>query len=259
MKNLLKKNLALLLAVVLCLCLTACGGNAPETLGNIVLDDSIDDNLEDTYNEYLGYWYIEDNGYIFVFENDRTYFYELYDANNDLISGGQLQYVKEYRCMYAYSEQEGIAHKCRIDRKMFGSEDDNMLYIDSFGTFGKESGYIEEIGKDWRTWGIIRDGGTITRNGEDIFVQVCVHKADATFYNDSEDQVLFGCVEYPITFGDNVWDIFRGTDFSDLNGDGNSDVTMKFDDGGAEIKLVWFWDTESDEFVYQPDHSNIPA
>ena len=103
------------------------------------------------------------------------------------------------------------------------------------------------------------DGGTITRGGEDIFVQVCVHKADATFYNDSEDQVLFGCVEYPITFGDNMWDIFRGTDFSDLNGDGNSDVTMKFDDGGTELKLVWFWDTESEQFVYQPDHSNIPA
>ena len=252
-----KKYASLLLAVVLCLCLAACGSNTPETLGNIVLDDSIDDNLEDTYNEYLGYWYIEDNGYLFVFENDRTYFYELYDANNDLISGGQLQYVKEYRCMYAYSEQEGIAHKCRIDRKMFGSEDDNMLYIDSFGTFGKESGYIEEIGKDWRTWGIIRDGGTITRNGEDIFVQVCVHKADATFYNDSEDQVLFGCVEYPITFGDNVWDIFRGTDFSDLNGDGNSDVTMKFDDGGTELKLVWFWDTESEQFVYQPEESQL--
>ena len=99
------------------------------------------------------------------------------------------------------------------------------------------------------------DGGTITRGGEDIFVQVCVHKADATFYNDSEDQVLFGCVEYPITFGDNMWDIFRGTDFSDLNGDGNSDVTMKFDDGGTELKLVWFWDTESEQFVYQPDNS----
>ena len=54
MKNLLKKNLALLLAVVLCLCLAACGGNAPETLENIVLDDSIDDNLEDTYDKYLG-------------------------------------------------------------------------------------------------------------------------------------------------------------------------------------------------------------
>ena len=132
-----------------------------------------------------------------------------------------------------------------------------MLYIDSFGTFGKESGYIEEIGKDWRTWGIIRDGGTITRDGENTVVLVCVHKADATFYYDLEDQVLFGGVEYPITFGDNVWDLFRGVDFTDLNGDGNSDVTMKFDDGGTEIKMVWFWDAESELVVYQPEESQL--
>ena len=97
MKNLLKKNLALLLALILCLSLAACGGNAPETLENIVLDDSIDASLEDTYDEYLGYWYLEDNGYICVSENNGTYFYELYDAYNDMISNGQLQYVKEYR------------------------------------------------------------------------------------------------------------------------------------------------------------------
>ena len=101
----------------------------------------------------------------------------------------------------------------------------------------------------------MRDYGTITRDGEDTVVLVCVHKADATFYYDLEDQVLFDGVEYPITFGDNVWDIFRGIDFADLNGDGNSDVTMKFDDGGTELKLVWFWDTESEQFVYQPDNS----
>ncbi len=259
--NLLKKKFALLLAVILCLSLAACGSNAPETLGNIVLDDSIDESLEDTYDEYLGYWYIadNDNSYICVFENDRIYFYELYDAKNDLISSGRLQYVKGYSCMYAYSEQDGIAHKCRIDRKLFGSEDDYTLYIDSFGTFSRMNNYFEIIGDDWRTWGIIRDGGTITIDGEDFYLLVCVHKADATFYYDSEDQVLFNSVEYPITFGDNVWEIFRGIDFSDLNGDGNGDVTMKFDDGGTEIKIVWFWDSESEQFVYQPDNSNIPA
>ena len=53
-----KKYASLLLAVVLCLCLAACGSNTPETLGNIVLDDSIDYNLEDTYDEYLGYWHL---------------------------------------------------------------------------------------------------------------------------------------------------------------------------------------------------------
>ena len=49
MIDLLKKKLALLLAVVFCLNLAACGSNAPETLENIVLDESIDDSLEDTY------------------------------------------------------------------------------------------------------------------------------------------------------------------------------------------------------------------
>ena len=113
------------------------------------------------------------------------------------------------------------------------------------------------VGNDWRVTGVVRDGGTITRDGEDTVVLVCVHKADAAFYYDSENQTLFDSVDYPITFGDNVWDIFEDIDFDDLNGDGNSDVTMKFDDGGAEIKLVWFWDTESDEFVYQPEESQI--
>ena len=257
MIDLLKKKLALMLAAVFCLSLAACGSNAPETLENIVLDESYDVSLEDTYDEYLGYWYLEDNSYIVVSANGEIYTYELYDSNNDMISYGQLQYVKEYSCMYVYSEQEGIAHKCRIDRKLFGGEDDNRLYIDSFGTFRKMSEYNEIIGDDWRTWGIIRDGGTITIDGEDFYLLVCVHKADATFYYDSEDQVLFNSVEYPITFGDNVWEIFRGIDFADLNGDGNGDVTMKFDNGGTEIKIVWYWDTENYQFVYQPDESQL--
>ena len=252
MKNL-KKYMGLLLALVMCLSLTACGSNAPETLENIVLDDSIDDSLEDTYDEYLGYWYIEDNdnSYICVSENNGTYFDEPYDAASEVISDGRLQYVKEYRCMYAYCELDGIAYKCQIGK-------DDTLYISSFGTFGRDSSvYMEVIGQDWRTWGITRDGGTITRDGEDTVVLVCVHKADATFYYDLEDQILFGYVEYPITFGDNVWDIFKGIDFADLNGDGNSDVTMKFNDGGNELLIVWFWDTESEQFVYQPEESQL--
>jgi len=54
-------------------------------------------------------------------------------------------------------------------------------------------------GEDWRTTGIVRDSGTITRNGEDTEVLLCVHASDATFYYDTEDQVLFDSVDYPIT------------------------------------------------------------
>ena len=112
-------------------------------------------------------------------------------------------------------------------------------------------------GADWRTTGIVRDGGTITRGGEDTVVLVCVHKADAAFYYDSEDQTLFDFVDYPITLEGDAWDMFKGIDFADLNGDGDSDVTMKFDDGGSELVMVWFWDAESAEFVYRPEESQL--
>ena len=252
MKNL-KKYMGLLLALILCLSMAACGGNAPETLENIVLDDSIDYSIEDTYDEYLGEWY-QDIGRLWVTENNGTYFYELYDTDNEVISSGQLQYVKEYRCMYAYSEQEGNAHKCRIGKG-------DTLYIDSFGTFGRDSSvYMEVIGQDWRTWGIVRESGTITRDGEDTVVLVCVHASDANFYYDTEDQTLFGYVEYPITLESDAWEAFQGIDFSDLNGDGNSDVTMNFNDGGNELLMVWFWDTESEQFVYQPEEEvSVPV
>ena len=98
------------------------------------------------------------------------------------------------------------------------------------------SGSNDIIGADWRTWGITRDGGTITCGGEEISVLVCVNKMNATLYYDTEDQTPFGWVDYPITFGDDVWDLFKGIDFSDLNGDGDSDVTMWFD---GDITLVW--------------------
>lgn len=120
-----------------------------------------------------------------------------------------------------------------------------------------------ETGADWRTWGIVRDGGTITRNGEDTDVLVCVNKKRSNFYYNTEGQVIFDFVEYPSALADkvaisgDVWSMFKGIDFADLNGDGNSDVTMKFDDSGSELVVVWFWDTESGQFTYQPDESTL--
>ena len=121
----------------------------------------------------------------------------------------------------------------------------------------------EVTGDDWRTTGICQGEGTITRDGEDTDVLVCVQVTDAAFYYDSEDQVLFDSVDYPLTLAnkidlsDNVWQAFQSIDFADLNSDGNSDVTMKFDDNGTELKMVWFWDTESEQFVYQPEESQL--
>ncbi|MGN0999008.1 MAG: hypothetical protein ACI4PO_05600 [Faecousia sp.] len=114
-----------------------------------------------------------------------------------------------------------------------------------------------DIGGDWRVTGIVRDGGTITRDGEETFVLVCVHKADATFYYDTENQMLFDSVDYPITLEGDPWEMFQGIDFADRNGDDNSDVAMIFNDGGNTLLMVWFWDAETDAFVFQPEESQL--
>lgn len=108
-------------------------------------------------------------------------------------------------------------------------------------------------GTDWRTTGIWCGDGTITCDGEDINVLVCIHKADAAFYYDTDDQTLYCSVDYPITLEGDAWEMFQDIDFADLNGDGNSDVTMHFIDGDNELIMVWFWDTESKEFLCQPE------
>ena len=115
----------------------------------------------------------------------------------------------------------------------------------------------DAVGNDWRVTGVVRGTGTITRGGENTVVLVCVHEADAAFYHDSEEQVLFDSVDYPITLEGDAWEAFQSIDFADLNGDGNSDVTMRFNDGGNELLMVWFWDTESELFMYQPEESQL--
>ena len=109
-------------------------------------------------------------------------------------------------------------------------------------------------GSDWRTTGIVRESGTITRDGEDTVVLVCINKDDADFYLDSEVQTLFGYVTYPDSIAE-PWESFQGIDFSDRNGDGSSDVRMDFQTGDATLIMIWYWDSASEEFVYQEDAS----
>ena len=55
------------------------------------------------------------------------------------------------------------------------------------------------VGDDWRVSGIVRDYGSITRNGEDTEVLVCINNDSADFYLDDETQTLYDYVDYPIT------------------------------------------------------------
>lgn len=115
------------------------------------------------------------------------------------------------------------------------------------------------VGDDWRVTGVVDGSGTITRDGEDTPVLVCLHQEDAAFYYDTKEQVLFGTVEYPVALQGDPAAMLQSIDFADRSGDGNSDVAMLLDDGDGLILMVWFWDKDSGSFVFQPEESQITA
>lgn len=77
------------------------------------------------------------------------------------------------------------------------------------------------------------------------------------FTADSADQELFGQVVYPMDVQD-PWDTFAAIDFADRNGDGDGDVAMTFTDSeGGDVWMVWFWDADTGEYVFQPEESGL--
>ncbi len=113
------------------------------------------------------------------------------------------------------------------------------------------------VGDDWRVSGIVRDYGSITRNGEDTDVLVCINNDSADFYLDDETQTLYDYVDYPITLQGDPWEEFQSIDFADRNGDDNGDVAMLFELDGQQVLMVWFWDADTETYVFQPEESQV--
>lgn len=106
------------------------------------------------------------------------------------------------------------------------------------------------VGDDWRVTGVVRDSGSITRDGGDIDVLVCVNADGADFCYDDETYAIYDYVDYPITLQGDPWEEFRSIDFADRNGDGDSDVAMLFELDGQQVLMVWFWDADTESFVF---------
>lgn len=68
--------------------------------------------------------------------------------------------------------------------------------------------------------GVVRDTGTITRNGGDVDVLVCINADSADFYYDDATPVMYDYAAYPIALQCDPWEAFRSIDFADRNGDG---------------------------------------
>lgn len=130
-----KKYLALMLALVMCLTLAACGGgdngdgeptSAPDSFEGMVKDDQ---QLVD-YGMYKGLWSGDDGSQLVVALNDDgdEMRFALYDVNEELTASGYIQMVQEYSADYFYNEHDGVAHHSWMD-------DDGTLNVDSFGSF----------------------------------------------------------------------------------------------------------------------------
>lgn len=127
-----KKSMGLLPALILCLCLAACGGDAPDKLDSIVIDDSV----RYDYSAFSGTWLGENDSVLVMeeFDDGRTHF-TLSDVSDEWIAAGLFQYSEKYDCVYAHNDYDGHAYRC-----WFG--EDGMLNISSFGTFDKVSGDV---------------------------------------------------------------------------------------------------------------------
>ena len=103
-------------------------------------------------------------------------------------------------------------------------------------------------GDDWRTWGTIQDTGTLTHDGQMIDVCICITDTGADLYYDKAEQELYTTVQFPVPL-DSAASRYQGTDYSDLDGDGNSDLQMSFDQDGEYVTYVWYWNTVRGEFM----------
>ena len=106
-------------------------------------------------------------------------------------------------------------------------------------------------GSDWRTWGIIDDSGTLVQDGETIPFCACVHTGDTALYYDTEDQVLLAELVYPAPV-ENAEERYLGMEITDRNGDGSSDILLRFSQGKGTLELLFCWDPETENFLSVP-------
>ena len=61
-----------------------------------------------------------------------------------------------------------------------------------------------------------------------------------------------GCRKRP------VWRSYKSADFADMNGDGNSDVSMTFVlSDGDTVAMTWLWDSEQEAYIFNEELSSV--
>ena len=135
-----KKYLTLVLALALCLSMTACGSdnvdednlyNVPDSFEGLVKDSEQMSNLY----VYGGAWRGEDDSTMIVAtsESGDEVRFALYDADEVVTASGFIQFVPEYDYDYFYNEHDGVAYRSWFDEV-------GAMYVASIGTFTKLTG-----------------------------------------------------------------------------------------------------------------------
>lgn len=128
------KVLYILLALVMCLSLAACGGGEDEITTPAWFEGMVCDSQNKAdFNLYGGTW-TGDNGSMVVemSESGDEVRFALYDANNEITASGFIQTEPQYNADYFYNEHDGVAHLCSVPG--------DVLTVDGFGEFTKVSG-----------------------------------------------------------------------------------------------------------------------
>lgn len=254
------RNAVLAVVVVMSLILfTACGGK----------DD------KDAFATFAGVWTAETSATYdrLVINEDGSW--ELYENGGESTSG-ELDYHSE-------DDSVWISPKHNTQWSRLYIEDDGSLYIGPLGYFRSgdvatetvpeeeeedvatenvpevEEESDEVVGDDWRNSGVVVDSGTITHENEgSVDVLVTVDENSAAFYWDAPEQILFDSVSLPVTIPD-AQEYFNDISFDDINGDGESDVSLSFVyPSGESTSLIWIWDPE-ERYVFQEDWSVFAA
>lgn len=171
MKN--SKVLYLLLALVMCLSLAACGGGGEEITTPAWFEGMVSDSQNKVdINAYGGTW-TGDSGSMVVelSESGDEVRFALYDAAGEITASGFIQTEPQYNADYFYNEHDGIAHRCSVPG--------DTIEVDGFGEFTKVSG--DKQGDDVGDGDYSALAGEWYQDGEQDALSVIEIKADGSW------------------------------------------------------------------------------
>lgn len=112
--------------------------------------------------------------------------------------------------------------------------------------------------QDWREDADISVKDTTLFGGEQVPVVGCVENDRILLYRDATEQELLAQADYPIPL-ENAAEELTTYEFEDLDGDGNSELTLAFDlPDGERASFLWFW-VDGQGYTLNEEFSQLPG